>query len=79
MNSRVFYITHRCTLQKMIIIVLSEKQAENLSNILWDTQDEGPVGEGWASDELEELRGIIDDTIEKSHNQRIHLTEKLGK
>jgi hypothetical protein len=47
-----------------IIIKLTKEQAEKLSEVLWDTQDEGPCGEGWASDELSELRGIVDAALE---------------
>ena len=46
---------------KKVIIELTPEQSENLEYILWRTQDEGPDGEGWASDELQELRDIVEE------------------
>jgi hypothetical protein len=47
--------------EKIVVIKLTEKQYELLRETLLMTEDEGPTGEGWKSDELKEL---IDD-IEK--------------
>lgn len=41
-----------------VVIRLTAKQAEKLSDSLEDYQDCGPCGEGWASAELHELREI---------------------
>jgi hypothetical protein len=40
--------------------MFTREQLEKLSEILWNFQDEGPAGAGWASKELEELRSIVD-------------------
>ena len=48
----------------MITITLTPQQAEKLSRVLWDAHDEGPEYEGWASDELCVLRGIVDAAYE---------------
>lgn len=47
----------------MITIQLSEDDADLLSSALWDYRNEGPPGEDWASDEIEELRAKIDEMI----------------
>lgn len=47
-----------------IVITLTPEQAEKLSEILWEAQDEGPRHEGWSSPELDALRGIVDAAIE---------------
>lgn len=47
----------------MVKVSLTEKQAKKLSEVLWESQDEGPWGKGWASDELAELRNIVDNAI----------------
>lgn len=39
---------------------------KTLSDKLWDVQDEGPLGEGWKSDELEKLLAMIDNAIENA-------------
>jgi hypothetical protein len=39
--------------------MFTHKQLEKLSEILWDYQDEGPAGAGWASEELASLRAIV--------------------
>jgi len=44
-----------------LILRLTEKQLIDLSEILWSIQDEGPEGEGWASEKLIELRLLIGD------------------
>lgn len=49
-----------------IIIKLTKKQAEKLSDVLSYAQDEGPSPEGWASNELEELREIVDNAIKSA-------------
>jgi hypothetical protein len=43
----------------IITIPLSAKQIQKISLILANTQDEGPEGEGWATEELKELREIF--------------------
>ena len=48
------------------ILSLTKKQIDKLSEILWEYTDEGPMYSGWASDELIELRNIIDNArVEK--------------
>ena len=42
------------------IVPLTKKQIDKLSEILWEYTDEGPMYDGWASDELSELRNVID-------------------
>lgn len=49
-----------------IIIKLTKDQAKKLLDVLYDTQDEGPLGEGWASNELEELRDIVSNECNKN-------------
>ena len=39
---------------------LTVEQLNTLSEKLSELQDEGPMGEGWASDELEKLRSIVE-------------------
>lgn len=46
-----------------VLVRLTKAQAEALSLKLWHLQDEGPAGSGWASDELQELRDIVDKSI----------------
>lgn len=46
-----------------VLVRLTEAQAKTLSGKLWSLQDEGPINSGWASDELQELRDIIDASI----------------
>lgn len=46
-----------------VLVRLTKAQAEALSHKLWHLQDEGPAGYGWASDELQELRDTIDESI----------------
>ena len=41
------------------------EQLERLSEILWDYQDEGPIDEGWASEEVIKLRDLVDNKIAK--------------
>lgn len=53
-----------------IIITLTPEQAEKLADILSDYQDEGPRGSGWASAELDELRGIVEEAIENKIDKR---------
>jgi hypothetical protein len=43
----------------MFPVYLTEKQLEKLHDVLLYTQDEGPIGQGWASDELINLRGVV--------------------
>ncbi len=52
-----------------VIIKLTINQAERLSEILQDTTDQDPTDEGWASNELLELRGVVDAAI--IHNEFI--------
>jgi hypothetical protein len=44
---------------------LTLKQLEKLEDVLFDTQDEGPSHAGWASPELQELRGLVTAEIAK--------------
>jgi hypothetical protein len=53
-----------------IILSLTEEQAEKLSETLHNTNDCGPVDEGWQSDELEKLCDLIDQAINKGHKKR---------
>ena len=50
----------------MVRLILTECQARNLERILYDTTDEGPLHEGWASSELSELRDIVSSGIFES-------------
>lgn len=43
-----------------IEIRLTLQQLEKLVEILWDAQDEGPMGSGWPSQETKELREFFD-------------------
>jgi hypothetical protein len=43
--------------------MFTRKQLEKLSEILWDYQDEGPAGAGWASKELAGLRDAVDQAL----------------
>lgn len=49
--------------RKNVVVSLTLKQATELSEILWGTEDAGPRGEGWKSHELEELVHIVDQAI----------------
>jgi len=53
-----------------VILKLTMEQAESLSDILWDYQDEGPLAGGWASNELEKFRAMIDDAIESAKTKK---------
>lgn len=44
---------------KTIEVRLTPEQLEKLIDVLWDAQDEGPTGYGWASPELEKLRALF--------------------
>lgn len=46
-----------------VLVRLTEAQAKALSRKLWSLDDRGPTGSGWASDELQELRDIVDASI----------------
>ena len=46
-----------------VLVRLTEAQAKALSRKLWSLDDKGPMGSGWASDELQELRDIVDASI----------------
>jgi len=48
-----------------VIITLTREQAEKLEDVLSFTQDEGPWGEGWQSDELMELCEIVEKALQK--------------
>jgi len=41
------------------ILELTKAQYEKLEDVLYEHCDEGPTGEGWASEELTELRGLV--------------------
>ena len=43
--------------------MFTRQQLEKLSEILYDYQDEGPTGEGWASKELVGLRDAVDQAL----------------
>ena len=43
--------------------MFTRQQLEKLSEILWDYQDEGPAGAGWASKELAGLRDAVDQAL----------------
>jgi hypothetical protein len=47
-----------------LILKLSSKQAKDLQEALYEVQDEGPAGEGWASDKVAALRIFVDAAIE---------------
>lgn len=44
----------------MVTVRLTRKQLEKLEEVLWEAQDEGPYGQGWASPELQGLRALFD-------------------
>lgn len=48
-----------------IKIELTEDQARKLLQVLEEHQDEGPYGEGWASDALASLRVTVDEQLER--------------
>ena len=50
----------------MVIISLTEKQAERLLELLRDTDDKGPRDEGWKSPCLEEIVNSVSRAI-KNH------------
>jgi hypothetical protein len=43
--------------------MFTREQLEMLSEILWNYQDEGPAGAGWASKELAGLRAAVDEAL----------------
>ena len=43
--------------------MFTRQQLEKLSKILRNHQDEGPAGYGWPSEELVELRSIVDTAL----------------
>lgn len=47
-----------------VSVRMTRKQLEKLVDVLNETQDEGPFGEGWASPELSELRGLFSSELE---------------
>lgn len=51
----------------VILLRLTAEQAKNLSDILVEARDEGPEDEGWQSEELRELRILVDETISRHH------------
>lgn len=53
---------------KNIVLELTPEQAEKLSEVLWECEDSQDSTGKWSSEELEELRAIIDKAIEE--NQR---------
>lgn len=53
----------------IITIKLTKEQAEELSEALSCYQDCGPLGAGWASKELRELRRIVNAAIEGEAKQ----------
>lgn len=44
----------------MINIELTEDQYDLLKGLIWSSQDEGPEGHGWKSEQLQELADLID-------------------
>ena len=51
--------------QSLVRLDLTPEQAKSLSEAIWDYCDCGPPEEGWASDEINALRSLIDAAIEK--------------
>ena len=49
----------------MVDIKLTSEQLEFLSELLYKTEDEGPVGYGWQSSELIEISRVISDYVNK--------------
>jgi hypothetical protein len=47
----------------MVTLILTDEQADKLSETLWEAQDMGPATEGWKSDELTELCDLVDRAI----------------
>jgi len=47
-----------------IVLQLTMAQLEKLNDVLYEHTDEGPVGHGWASDELNTLRELTTALIE---------------
>ena len=47
----------------MLILTLTEDQSNKLLEVLEETQDSGPIHEGWKSDELIELERHIESQI----------------
>lgn len=47
----------------MVTLQLTDEQVEDLQEILSSARDEGPEGEGWASNELTELRALVNQAI----------------
>ncbi len=52
-------------------IFFTLRQIEDLSEILSSTQDCGPDGYGWASRQLEELRGIVIEAESKAKTEAL--------
>jgi hypothetical protein len=48
---------------EVVSLRLTRGQLEALAEILMWTQDEGPVGEGWASARLVEWRCLVDEAL----------------
>lgn len=62
-----------------VVVVLSAKQAEKLSDLLWSTWYEGPHREGLASAEVERIREIVDDAIQKAPDPKAEGSTRDGK
>jgi len=50
-----------------IKLELSKKQLEDLYEALDEVQDCGPVGSGWASSAVMDLRDIVEDAMKKNN------------
>lgn len=49
--------------EEIASISLTRKQLKFLQSIIGDTEDRGPAGDGWQSDELQDLCRIIDEQV----------------
>jgi hypothetical protein len=48
-----------------ISVLLTRSQIDKLNEVLWDAQDEGPYGHGWASKEVDALRCFFSELVQE--------------
>lgn len=49
----------------MVVLTLTDEQAERLSQVLWEVAGEGPLGSGEAAEKVVRLRELVDAEIKK--------------
>jgi hypothetical protein len=53
------------TTTETVTLALPLALAKHLREVLWDAQDRGPSSAGWASPQLNELRSLADEAVER--------------